>query len=76
MALLADKIIQFDIKNNNCMLNAVSKKLNLVLSMNIVVILYFVKAEFRKQKSLVQFNIIHYFMIIVFIILVKLNLIT
>ena len=66
MALLADKIIQFDIKNINCMLNSVSKKVNFVLSMNIVVILYFVKAEFRKQKSLVQFKIIHYFMIIVF----------
>ena len=57
MALLADKIIQFDIKNNNCMLNAVSKKLNLVLSMNIVVILYFVKAEFRKQRVWYNLNL-------------------
>ena len=50
MALLADKIIQFDIKNINCMLNSVSKKVNFVLSLNLFVILYFVKAEFRKQR--------------------------
>ena len=39
MALLADKIIQFDIENIGRMMKAVSRKVNLVLSKNIAVVL-------------------------------------